>query len=194
MNFTRDIILENSRVRLEPLRMDYLNQLLPVALKTPDLLKYSPSPFGSEERLKSNIQTSISARESGTRYPFVIFDKQKSAFVGSTSFGHYSAKDLRVEIGWTWIDTGSQRTGLNANCKYLLLSFAFETNAMERVEFRTDSRNTQSRKAIEKIGGVYEGLFRSHTRMEDGYRRDTVYYSIIKSEWPKAKSLIEKSL
>src|SRR5690606_4403529 len=101
--------------------------------------------------------------------------------------GSISLKDLRLEIGWTWIDRATQGSGLNKHCKYLLLSYAFENLGIQRIEFKTDSRNIQSRKAIEKIGGVYEGLLRNHTLLPDGYRRDTVYYSILKAEWEAVK-------
>jgi RimJ/RimL family protein N-acetyltransferase len=93
--------------------------------------------------------------------------------------------DSRLEIGSTWIGKEFQRTGLNRNCKYLLLNFAFDELGVERIELKTDERNTASRNAIQKIGGQFEGILRSHTLMYDGFRRNTVYYSILKKEWEK---------
>ena len=87
---------------------------------------------------------------------------------------------------------GISKTGLNRNCKYLMLEFAFEKIGAERVEFRTDERNTASRTAIEKIGGQFEGIFRSHTLMYDGFRRNTVCYSILKNEWINLKPFFLK--
>lgn len=185
MNFNESIILENERVRLEPLSVNHLTSLLPIALKYPDLLQFSPSPFGSEESLKQNIEDSLAERANEQRYPFAIFDKLNGHFVGSTSYGNISLANQRLEIGWTWIDKAVQGTGLNKQCKHLLLAYAFSTLAIERVEFRTDERNLQSRKAIEKIGGKYEGTLRSHTLMLDGHRRDTVCFSILRNEWPE---------
>lgn len=187
MNYSDDIILENTKIRIEPLKMIHFYELLPIALKHPNLLQFSPSPFGSEDLLKSNFNQSIEDRANNIRFPFVIFDKVKKKFIGSTSFGNISIKDKRLEIGWTWIDKDSQGTGINKQCKFLLLSYAFNQLAIERVGFRTDSRNMQSRKAIEKIGGIYEGILRSDTLMLDGHRRDTVCYSILKSEWESAE-------
>lgn len=184
MNFPENLTLENDRVRLEPLSMDHLSELLSITLNYPDLLQFSPSPFGSEELLKRNIEEAITARGDKQRYPFAIFDKLTDKYVGSTSYGNISLKDQRLEIGWTWLDKASQGTGLNKQCKHLLLSHAFAKLEMQRVAFRTDVRNAQSRKAIEKIGGVYEGTLRSHTLMLDGHRRDTVCYSILREEWP----------
>jgi len=125
---------------------------------------------------------------SGSRYAFAIYDKRIDAYAGSTSFGNISLKNSRVEIGWTWIGKAFQRTGLNRNCKYLLLSYAFEKLQCKRVELKTDSRNKQSWNAIEAIGAQHEGVLRSHTLMNDGYRRDTAYFSILDSEWPNVKT------
>ena len=183
MNFVDDIVLENTRVRLEPLILDHLDELLPISINHPNLLQYSPSPFGTEKLLQEYLQNAVIARENKLRYPFAIFDKSQSKYAGSTSYGNISLKDKRLEIGWTWIDRASQGTGLNKYSKHLLLSYAFVHLGMERVEFKTDKRNVRSRKAIEKIGGVFEGILRSHTLLLDGHRRDTAYYSILQSEW-----------
>ena len=192
MNFNEKIILENDRVRLEPLTIHHFDELLPISIESPNLLEFSPSLFGSSKMLKENLEIAVQARNSNLRYPFAIFDKQQNRFVGSTSFGNISTKDSRLEIGWTWIDEKTQGTGLNKQCKLLLLSYAFGKLSAQRIEFKTDSRNIQSKKAIEKIGGTYEGTFRSHTLMRDGYRRDTAYYSILSNEWPEIKSEIFK--
>ena len=194
MNFIENIVLENDRVRLEPLDKNHLNELLPIAIKHPDLLQYSPSPFGTPELLEENISKAITSRIDKQRYPFAIFDKLNNRFVGSTSFGNISTKDKRLEIGWTRIDKESQGTGLNKYCKHLLLSYAFEKLIMQRVEFKTDNRNDQSKKAIGKIGGTFEGILRSHTVMRNGYRRDTAYYSILKHEWDSINNTIFKEI
>jgi len=126
-------------------------------------------------------------RTNKIHYPFIIFDKQLNAYAGSTSFMNVSNKDRRLEIGATWIGNRFQKTGLNRNCKFLLMSYAFDELGFERVELKTDERNIKSRTAIEKIGGKFEGILRSHTLMSDGFRRNTVYYGILKSEWRELK-------
>lgn len=185
--FDREIVLENSFTVLRPLQRADISTLLPVALSDKHLLQFSPAPVYSEELLISYIEKAVSEREKNLRYPFIIFDKAKNAFAGSTSFMNISNADNRLEIGSTWIGKDFQKTGLNRNCKYLLLQFAFEDMGAERVEFRTDERNIVSRKAIEKIGGQFEGILRSHTLMYNGFRRNTVCYSILKPEWEKIK-------
>jgi RimJ/RimL family protein N-acetyltransferase len=194
MSFAENLVLQSPRVRLEPLNETHFSALLPIALDHPNLLQYSPQPFGSEADLRAYVDSAIEAREKKQRFPFAILDPITGNIIGSTSFGLYSEVDQRVEIGWTWMAPAYQGTGLNRECKFLLLRYAFESCQLERVELKTDERNQQSRRAIEKIGGVYEGTFRSHTLMRDGHRRNTVYYSILKSEWPGVKQSVFQSL
>jgi RimJ/RimL family protein N-acetyltransferase len=189
-SFTNEILLENSRALLRPLQPDDVANLLTVATAQPNLVQYSPFQIHTPDLLATYIKASLSEREAGFRYPFVVYDKEAKAYAGSTSFANISNKDRRLEIGWTWIGKSFQATGLNRACKALLLSYAFDELEFERVELKTDARNNASRTAIEKIGGVYEGALRSHTLMLDGFRRDTVYYSILRNEWPNLKETV----
>ena len=186
--FDADIILENKIARLQPLRLEDSKNLLKVATEDKNLIRYSPAQIYKEEFLSEYVSKSIQERKAGTRYSFCIFDKARNAYAGSTSFLNISNADRRLEIGGTWIGKSFQRTGLNRNCKFLLLGFAFDQLGAERVEFKTDERNHASRTAIEKIGGQLEGVLRSHTVLPDGFRRNTVYYSILKDEWNNMKS------
>jgi len=184
------ITLENERTRLEPLGWQHIDELLPIAIKHPDLSRYSPSKFVTEEALRKYIEAALEQRNKHIRYPFAIYDKAVGKYVGSSSYGNISNINQRIEIGWTWLDKDRQRTGLNRHNKFLMLCYAFEYLQFERVELKTDSRNEQSKKAIEDIGASYEGKLRSHTLMYDGYRRDTVYYGILKEEWKEIKCRI----
>jgi RimJ/RimL family protein N-acetyltransferase len=192
LQFDQEIVLENDRVRLEPLCSDHLKDLVFISLNYPDLLQYSPSVWGTSDAMTSYIRTAVNQRLNGTKYTFVIYDKKAQSYAGSTSYMAISNYDSRLEIGSTWLGKEFQRTGLNRNCKYLLLTHAFELLQFERVELKTDSRNMQSRTAILAIGATYEGELRSHTLMTDGFRRNTVYYSILKDEWPEIKMRIFK--
>jgi N-acetyltransferase len=189
-DFTADIILQNQQVLLRPLTASDAQELLAIATANNDLVLYSPYKIHTAEYLAGFVQASLEERANQVRYPFAIFDKKTGTYAGSTSVANISNKDKRLEIGWTWIGKQFQQTGLNRACKFLLLTYAFETLNFERVEFKTDARNEASRKAIEKIGGQYEGGLRSHTVMNDGYRRTTVYYSILKEEWPRLKETV----
>jgi len=190
LDFKQDLVLENNRVRLTPLSVNHINDLSHVVINNPDILKYSPPKFGTVDLLKVYVNTNVTLRENSQKYPFAIFDKIKEMYAGSTSYMNISQKDLRLEIGSTWIGKSFQRSGLNRNCKFLLMQYAFEVLRIERLEFKTDKRNIQSQTAIEAIGGRYEGLLRSHTVMSDGFRRDTVCYSILNNEWPAIKKSV----
>jgi RimJ/RimL family protein N-acetyltransferase len=182
-DFETDIELSNERADIRPLTIDYFEQLLPVASAHKDLLQYSPNPIYSEELLRNYINQAIDDRKNHLRYAFVIWDKLKLQYAGSTSFLNIVNKDKRLEIGHTWIGKDFQGSGLNGQVKALLLGYAFDKLEFERVEFKTDERNTTSRKALEKLGAVYEGCLRSHILMADGFRRNSVYYSILRAEW-----------
>ncbi|MCB0374985.1 MAG: GNAT family N-acetyltransferase [Sinomicrobium sp.] len=184
------IRLEDRRVAITPLHWDHFGAMLPIALAHPDLLRYSPSDFGTEAALKAYFENALQERAQNRRYPFAIYDKRCNRYAGSTSYMNIANADLRLEIGSTWIGKAFQRTGLNRHCKFLLLQYAFGVLQFERVEFRTDSRNNQSRNAIQDIGATYEGELRSHMLMPDGYRRDTVCYSILKHEWPEISTTV----
>ena len=189
-NFTKNIVLQNDAVLLHPLCNEDAVNLLPVATQNDDLVRYSPYKIHTAEYLQQFVHQSLADRTKAFRYPFTIYSKEKGEYAGSTSIGNVSNKDKRLEIGWTWIGRRFQQTGLNRACKFLLLSYAFEQLEFERVEFKTDARNEASRRAIEKIGGQYEGALRSHTVMNDGFRRTTIYYSILKEEWPQLKDSV----
>jgi RimJ/RimL family protein N-acetyltransferase len=188
LNFTEDIILENERARLEPIEPKHFPALSHIAATNKDLLKYSPNPIEPPEKFIKYVQTALDLREKQERYTFTIFDKQKNEIAGSTSFLNISNIDQRLEIGATWIGRNFQSTGLNTAVKFLMLQYAFEKLQFKRVEFRTHHLNLQSRRAIEKIGGKFEGELRSHTLMYDGSRRNTICYSVLDSEWPLVKS------
>lgn len=187
---SQHIVLENDRIRLRPLIEDDYNNLRPIAHRNPNLLQFSPQQVNTEDQLENYIKKALTQQNEGSRYPFISFDKKAQEYSGSTSYLNISNPNARLEIGATWIGRGFQGTGLNKQQKLLMLSYAFETLGMQRVELKTDARNLQSQRAMEKIGAIREGSLRSHTIMEDGYRRDTVYYSILIDEWAEVKSRI----
>lgn len=182
MLFGQNIILENDFVLLKPLSIDDKNGFIKIAFDE-DIWRYSVSRIYDEADLDQFISNAVSSKEKKLRFPFTIIDKVKNKIAGSTSFGNYSAKDKRIEIGWTWLGKEFWGTGLNLRCKYLLVSFLFEKSNVERIEFKTDILNIAARNSLLKLGAIEEGILRSHTLMHDGRRRDTIYYSILKKEW-----------
>ena len=186
MNFTDDIVLENNIALLRPLTTEDEEGLSKIAFDA-EIWKYSVSRIMNSTELKEFINTSLEDRKRNFRYPFTIVDKRIGEIAGSTSYANISVKDKRLEIGWTWLGKKFMGTGLNKECKFLLLQYAFERLIFERVEFKTDVLNKASQRALEKIGANEEGILRSHTLMHDGRRRDTIYYSILLGEWNKIK-------
>jgi RimJ/RimL family protein N-acetyltransferase len=183
-------ILENKRVLLRPLQESDITLLGPVALAQPELFQFMSTFIKSDDDLKRFIGQALSDRIEGKSIPFIIIDKKTNTVAGSTRFGNLEVQHKKAEIGWTWLGKEFHNTGLNKAMKYVMLQYAFETMGLNRVEIKTNEHNQRSRRAIESIGGQYEGLLRNHMINEDGTVRNTVYYSIIKEEWPGVKDRI----
>lgn len=180
--------LENKWVRLSPLTMSDVVTLLPLVLHEPDLFRLMSVQLHSLQDLQQFIQVALADCRDGKSLPFLITDKRSGEVVGSTRFGNIERSHKRLEIGWTFIARAVQGTGLNKAMKYLMLQYAFEQLDMNRVEIKTNEQNLRSRRAIESIGAIQEGIFRHHMIMADGSLRNTVYYSILKEEWPQIKN------
>ena len=181
--------LENQRVKLTLLDLSNYKHLIEIA-KEKDLIYYSPSDISTPEKLKEYVATAVDGYYHKTAIPFIIFDKKKNVYAGSTRFGNVNYKNKVLHIGWTWLGKEFQGTGLNKNIKFLMLQYAFETLQFEKVEFRIDERNILSRKAVEGIGSKLEGVLRKDTIMQDGFKRNTCCYGILKEEWKTIKSEI----
>lgn len=179
--------LENEHVKLALLDLSNYKHVSEIANQN-DLLFYSPSDISTPETLKNYVQTAVDEYYHQTGIPFIIFDKSKNKYAGSTRFGLIDWKNKVLHIGWTWIGKEFQGTALNKNVKFLMLQYAFETLNFEKVEFRIDERNIRSRKAVEKLGATLEGILRNDTLMKDGYRRNTCCYGILKNEWLTVKN------
>ena len=188
-NFKKDLILENERVQLRPLSITDHAFLLPFSLKEPDLWTYSLTYAAGEEKLEKYLQSALEVRAVETGYPFLIFDKKNQKIAGSTRFYGMDFHHKTLNIGYSWYGKEFHRTGLNRHCKLLLLTHAFETLKMERVEFRADAKNAKSIAAMQGIGCTLEGTLRNNCTAEFS-RRNSVVLSIIKSEWPRVKAAL----
>ncbi len=178
-------VLENESVLLRPLTEKDLSLLRPLA-SDPELWVY----FTHDLSVPREFDAWAEAALSGERLQFIVWSKTGNRAVGSTALGNYSARDSRIEIGWTWLAGQFQGTGINKSMKLLMLAYCFESLHLKRVEIKTDVLNMPARKALLKLGAVEEGILRSHTQMTHNRRRDTIYYSILDTEW---EHLREKS-
>lgn len=182
-DFTKEYILENETVLLRPLKAEDMEHLLLISMKEPEIWKYSLVQAHGEENLKAYIKMALDAKAEKKEYPFIVFDKRINQYFGSTRFYDIQIAQSTLQLGYTWYSQVSQGTGLNANCKFLLLQFAFEKMKMERVEFRADNNNVRSIAAMKGIGCTVEGVLRKNVIKMDGARRDSIVLSILKEEW-----------
>ncbi len=144
----------------------------------------------SQEKMLGLIEYLLSQQARGTDLPFAVVDKSSGRAIGMTRYMDIQPENRAVEIGGTWYGVAYQRTGVNTECKFLLLRHAFEVLGCIRVQIKTDLRNERSQKAIERIGAVREGVLRDHMILPDGTIRSSVYYSILAREWPEVRQRI----
>ncbi|GHC62976.1 GNAT family N-acetyltransferase [Ulvibacter litoralis] len=182
LNFSKDYVLENDVVLLRPLATTDFKHLSSFSIHEPQLWKYSLVQASGLENLKKYIALALQAREDKTSYPFIVFDKRTQKYAGSTRFYDYQPHHNTVQLGYTWYGSEFHGTGLNKNCKFLLLQFAFETLKVERVEFRADATNQRSIAAMKSIGCTVEGILRKNCASLTG-RRDSIILSILQNEW-----------
>ncbi|MBO9155122.1 GNAT family N-acetyltransferase [Chitinophaga sp. GCM10012297] len=182
-------VLGNKRVLLRPMQPSDLEVLLEVALE-PSLWEVGLGRIGSREDLERYMQAAFREREQGLCLPYVVIDKETGEVAGSTRFCSIVEMHKRTEIGYTWIHPRFQRTGLNRAMKFAMLQYAFETWGMNRVELKTDERNEKSRNAMLGIGCKQEGVFRHHMITWNGHLLNSVYFSILREEWPEIKERI----
>jgi RimJ/RimL family protein N-acetyltransferase len=187
------VTLEGRHVRLEPLSLDHLAALCTVGLDE-DLWRWTTAKVRTPDDMRSYLEQALEGQAAGTQLPFVLLDRTTGQPIGSSRYGNIEVAHRRLEIGWTWLARRCQRTPFNTEAKYLLLRHAFERLGCVRVELKTDALNTRSRAAILRLGARQEGILRSHMIVEDGRRRDSVYYGILDSEWPAIKMGLEAKL
>ena len=182
--------LEGVHIRLEPLGMRHHTDLCSVGLDE-DIWRWNPQPVTTPDEMRQYIETALRWQAAGMVLPFATIDKSSGRAVGSTRFANIDKPNRRVEIGWTWLGKKWQRTAVNTEAKYLMLRHAFEVLGCVRVELKTDALNERSRAAITRIGAKEEGVLRSHMITASGRLRDSVYYSILDTEWPGIKRRLE---
>ncbi len=187
------VTLEGEYVRLEPLNNEHLTELFEISLDK-EIWRWYPFQMNSKKDMKEYIADALEQQKKGLQLPFVTVDKTSDKIVGSTRFMNIDVQNKRVEIGSTWLAPQWQRTYINTEAKLLMLSHAFEVWKCLRVELKTDALNEKSRRAILRLGAKEEGILRQHVITESGRLRDTVYYSIIDSEWGNVKAGLEEKL
>jgi RimJ/RimL family protein N-acetyltransferase len=185
------VTLHGRLVRLEPLAETHVPGLAQVGLDERIWRYMRYGDMRSEADMRQWVRGLLELQAKGTDLPFAVLLQQDGQVAGSTRYLNIDPENRAVEIGGTWYGLQYQRTGVNTECKYLLLGHAFEALGCVRVQLKTDARNLASQRAIERIGAVKEGVLRQHMILPDGAYRDSVFYSILDNEWPGVKAHLE---
>jgi len=188
------ITLTGQYVQLEPLAESHVPDL---AVAGADENIWRWMPYGvvtTEEKMRAWVREILSRQARGTDLVFAVIHLASGRAVGSTRYMDIQPQNNALEIGGTWYAAAHQRTAVNTECKLLMLTHAFEKLGAARVQIKTDLRNERSQRAIERLGAVREGVLREHMLMPDGYRRSSVYYSILAREWPTIKVRLTEKL
>ena len=187
------MILEGAQVRLEPLTLEHHAALCEVGLD-PELWRWIPYQATTADEMLAYVQNALKDQAAGTALPFATVERSSGRVIGSTRYMNIDRPNRRVEIGATWIAKPWQRSVINTEAKYLMLRHAFEVLDCVRVELKTDALNEKSRNAILRIGAKEEGTLRRHIVTWTGRIRDSVYFSVLDSEWPGVKAALEAKL
>ncbi|ATW46918.1 GNAT family N-acetyltransferase [Streptomyces peucetius] len=180
-------VLTGKQVRLEPLTHDHHDGLCE-AIRDGELWNLQVTLVPHPRDVRAFVDDALAARHAGTQLAYATIDLATGRIAGSTRFMAVNLPNRRLEIGFTFLGRTWQRTAVNTEAKLLMLTHAFETLGMNRVEFLTDVRNRASRAAITRLGATHEGILRRHMIMRDGWIRDTAVYSITSLDWPDAKN------
>ena len=189
---TEPVTLQGQHVRLEPLRPEHAAALAE-AVVPGRLWELWYTAIPAPERMAAEIERRLGLLAVGSMLPWAVIDANGTP-VGMTTYMNIDNAHQRVEIGSTWYAQSVQRTPLNTEAKRLLLAHAFDTLQCIAVEFRTHRFNTQSRRAIERLGAQLDGILRNHQRAGNGTLRDTVVYSITADEWPTVRAHLDFQL
>ncbi|MEX0168486.1 GNAT family N-acetyltransferase [Streptomyces sp. LMG1-1-1.1] len=182
-----DTVLSNDRVTLRRVRIGDVEEFSRIVYE-PETWEYFVTRIATPEDLEGFVETAVKDSLNGTRIVYAIVDNATGRIVGSSAYGNLAKADRRVEIGWSWVCSAARRTGINRAAKLALLDHAFGELECERVEFKTDVLNAGARRGLAGIGATEEGVLRSFNYMPGGRRRDVIYYSILRDEWPTVRT------
>ena len=186
----KPITLEGKRVRLEAMHANHLAGLTEAGAFE-ELWKWTRTYAHTPESMKVYVDEALTDAAKGAALPFTTIDRATNKVIGSTRFANFDIANRHVEIGWTWITPAYQRTYVNSEAKYLMLSHAFDVWECARVELKTDVLNMKSRNAMLRMGATEEGALRKHVLAFNNRWRDTIYYSVLDTEWPEVKARLK---
>ncbi|NOT33614.1 MAG: GNAT family N-acetyltransferase [Candidatus Eisenbacteria bacterium] len=187
-------ILDGQRVRMEPLDLTrHFDGLVAIGLDD-ELWRWTLNHPRTPDELRGYLETALREQAEHRSIPFATIDKASGRVAGCTRFGNIDRANRRVEIGWTWVGRPYQRSHVNTEAKHLMFRHAFEVWGCARVELKTNVLNDKSRNAMKRIGCVEEGVLRKHAVSDAGVWRDSIFYSVIDTEWPAVKRRLEEMM
>ncbi len=187
----KPVVLEGDSLRLEPLGQQHAQGLYNRGRNAADWVYMPRACFVDLADARQWVDEALA---DDSQLPFAIIESAKGKIVGSSRYLNIRGEHRSLEIGWTWLGQDWQRTAVNTETKLLLLSHAFDRLGCIRVEFKTDSRNQRSQDALQRIGATREGVLRNHMIVQGGHYRDSVFFSVIDSEWPTVKARLREKL
>lgn len=193
-NWNTPVTLTGKHARLEPLSESHISGLAEIGIGQSFWQFMLYGDMKTEDDMRNWVIDIMSRGQKGTDLPFAVIDLVSGRVAGATRYLNMIPKDRGLEIGGTWYGLDFQRTGINTECKYLLMTYAFEALGAIRVQLKTDLRNVRSQAAIERIGAKKEGVLRNHMILPDGRIRDSVFYSILDTEWADVKKRLEEMM
>lgn len=187
------VTLADELIELVPITMDHIREMRKLSSDS-DIWTWYSEDLTNPDALESWMTHRLNETCQGTKMTYTVKLKKTGEVIGATSYGNIDWDEHGIEIGWTWLGKKYIGAGINKHMKFLMLQHAFETMEIERLELRTDEQNLRSRRAMEKIGAKHDGTLRNHRSTQGGRRRNTVVYSILKSEWQEIKSTVFKDI
>lgn len=185
------VVLEGEQVRLEPMHARHVAGLW-AAAEHADIWRWLSFTIRSKDQMRQFVESAVQKAENRQAVGYAAFAKPSAQIVGATGYWNIETAHRKLEIGASWLNPKWQRSGVNTEMKYLMLKHAFENLNCLRVEFKTDALNAPARAALQRIGATEEGVLRNHLIQPDGRIRNSVFFSIIQSEWPQVKERLQK--
>lgn len=193
MDWLASIILVGKHITLVPLKLSHFDDLIE-SVKDGKLWELWYASVPRPEEMLNEIKRRLDCQKQGTMLPFTVIDNETKTPIGMTTYMDILPINRRLEIGWTWYRKSAQKTAVNTECKLLMLTYAFETLGCNVVRLSANFFNTNSRRAIERLGAKLDGVLRSHRIMRNGVACDFCTYSILSNEWPAVKANLETRL
>lgn len=190
---SQDLMLKGDHAALEPMQLSHVVDLNSAA-SDGELWQLKVTTVPTEQGMQIYVEQALKQRTKGYQLPFVIRRLSDNKIVGTTRYYQISPTNRNCSIGYTWYSKSAQRTGINSECKLMLLEHAFEKAACISVQWHTHHENTRSQAAITRLGASFEGVLRNHMILADGRIRHTHCFSMLDTEWPASKAFLQSRL